>query len=210
MVKLKLEFVEVIIVLKNTADKIILFLNEISIVNKSTLYGSLITNTYDELSDIDIEVDVSGYDNGKFMMELVEIFKNKYHIYYFDYAPSLVPNKYIVSFEIDKNNPFLIVDICCYAEPHCTTITKQQVVNKKEFHILKLWTANLKHYIRGNKCYDDIVRMAKKIPIENLDRKNETQLLAETLNWIENNTEAELQEFVASCRSKFEELINYY
>ena len=34
-----------------------------------------------------------------------------------------------------------------------------------QLHILKLWTANLKHYIRGNKCYDDIVRMAKKIPI---------------------------------------------
>ena len=50
----------------------------------------------------------------------------------------------------------------------------------------------------------------QKIPIEDLDRKNEPQLLAETLNWIENNTEAELQEFVASCRSKFEELINYY
>ena len=50
----------------------------------------------------------------------------------------------------------------------------------------------------------------QKIPIEDLDRKNDPQLLAETLNWIENNTEAELQEFVASCRSKFEELINYY
>ena len=34
------------------------------------------------------------------MLELVEIFKNTYHIYYFDYAPSLVPNKYIVLFAI--------------------------------------------------------------------------------------------------------------
>ncbi len=132
--------------LRDKVDEIITFLNEIPVVNKCTVYGSLATNTYDELSDIDIEIDVSGYDNGQFMIELVEVLKDKLHIYYFDYAPSLVPDKYIVSLAIDKDNPFLIADLCCCAEPHCTTVTKQQVLGKSEkcAHILKVWTANLK------------------------------------------------------------------
>lgn len=196
--------------LRNSANKIITLLNKIPVVRKCSIYGSLATNTYDELSDIDIEIDVSGYDNGQFMIELVEMLKDKLHIYYFDYAPSLVPDKYIVSIAIDKDNPFLIVDLCCCAEPHYTTVTKQQVLGKNEkcAHILKVWTTNLKHYVRGSECYDDIVRMAKKIAVEDINTKDEIEILDETLCWLEDNVENELDEFVESCRKKFEELVN--
>ena len=196
--------------LRDKADEIITVLNEIPVVQKCTVYGSLATDTYDELSDIDIKIDVSGYDNGQFMLELVELLRDKMQIYYFDYAPSLVPDQYIVSIAIDKNNPFLIVDLCCYAEPHCTTVTKQQVLGKNEkySHMLKLWTANLKHCVRGNECYDDIVRMAKRVSIEDIDSKDEMELLNETLCWLEGNIENELAEFVESCRRYFEELVN--
>ena len=61
--------------LRDTATEIVAFLNEIPMVRKCEIYGSLATNTYDELSDIDIEIDVSGYDNGQFMLELVELLK---------------------------------------------------------------------------------------------------------------------------------------
>jgi len=196
--------------LRYKADEIITVLNEIPVVQKCTVYGSLATNTYDELSDIDIEIDVSGYDNGQFMIDLVDMLRDKLRIYYFDYAPSLVPDQYIVSIAIDKDNPFLIVDLCCCAEPHCTTVTKQQVLGKNEkySHILKVWTANLKHFVRGSECYDDIVRMAKKVSIEDIDSKDEIELLDETLCWLEENVENSLDEYVESCRRQFEELVN--
>ena len=160
--------------LRDKADEIIAVLNEVPAVHKCTIYGSLATDTHDELSDIDIEIDVSGYDNGQFMIELVEMLSDKLDIYYYDYAPSLVPEQYIVSIAIDKDNPFLIVDLCCCADPHCTTVTKQQVIGKNEkySHILKVWTANLKHWVRGSECYDDVVRMAKKISIKDIDSKD--------------------------------------
>ncbi len=196
--------------LRYKADEIITVLNEIPVVQKCTVYGSLSANTYDDLSDIDIEIDVSGYDNGRFMIELVEMLRDKMHIYYFDYAPSLVPDQYIVSIAIDKDNPFLVVDLCCCAEPHCTTVTKQQVLGKNEkySHILKVWTANLKHFVRGSECYDDIVRMAKKVSIEDIDSKDEIELLDETLCWLEKNVENALDVFVESCRRQFEKLVN--
>jgi len=195
--------------LNDKANMIIAVLKEIPVVKKCDIYGSLATNTQDDLSDIDIEIDVSGYDNGQFMLELVELLEGKLSIYYSDYAPSLIPDKYIVSIAIDKNNPFLIVDLCCSAEPHCTTVTKQQVIGKNEkyTHMLKLWTANLKHYVRGCECYDDIVRMARKIAVEEIDTKDEVELLEDTLCWLEENVETELYEFVESCRSRFDELV---
>lgn len=196
--------------LRDKADEIISVLNEVPAIKKCSIYGSLATDTYDELSDIDIEIDVSGYDNGQFMIELVEMLSDKLDIYYYDYAPSLVPEQYIVSIAIDKDNPFLIVDLCCYADPHCTTVTKQQVLGKNEkySHILKVWTANLKHWVRGSECYDDIVRMAKKLSIKDIDSKDETELLDETLCWLEENVENALNEFIESCRRHFEVLVN--
>lgn len=196
--------------LRDTSNEIITFLNEIPMVRKCSIYGSLATNTYDELSDIDIEVDVSGYDNGQFMLELVELLKEKFRIYYSDYAPSLIPDKYIVSIAIDEKNPFLIVDLCCSAEPHCTRVTKQQASerNNKYTHILKLWTANLKHYVRGKECHDDIVRTSQKIAVEDIDTKDEAEILEKTLCWLEKNVKSELHEFVESCRRRFDELVN--
>ncbi len=196
--------------LRDTANEIIAFLNEISAVKKCSIYGSLTTNTYDELSDIDIEIDVSGYDNGQFTLELVDALKGKFSIYYSDYAPSLIPERYIVSIAIDEKNPFLIVDLCCVAKPHCTTVTKQQASekNNKYTHILKLWTANLKHYVRGNECYGDIVRMGQKIALKDIETKDEAEILENTLRWLEENVEHGLYGFVESCRRRFEELVN--
>lgn len=194
----------------NKANEIISILKEIPAVKGCVLYGSLSTDTYDELSDIDIEVDVSGSDNGQFMLELTEMLKDNITIYYSDYAPSLIPDKYIVSIAIDVNNPFLIVDLSCSAVPHCTTVTKQQVMerNEKYVHTLKVWTANLKHYVRGIECYDDILRMAKRLSIADIDTKDEAELLEESLCWLEDNVENNLDEYVESCRRIFEELIN--
>ena len=195
--------------LKNKAEEIISILNDIPEVNSCTIYGSLSTNTYDELSDIDIDIDVSGSDNGQFMTELVEMLKGKLNIFYYDYAPSLIPDKYIVSIAIDESNPFLIVDLQCSAKPHCVTVTKQQVIgmNNKFTHVLKLWTANLKHFARGAECYDDIIRMAKRLGISDVDIKDEAELLEDSLCWLEYNANDELSAFLESCRYKFNELI---
>ena len=195
--------------LRNKAEEIIAILSEMTEVNNCTVYGSLSTNTCDELSDIDINIDVSGCDNGQFMIRLVEMLKKKLSVYFYDYAPSLIPDRYIVSVAIDEYNPFLIVDLQCSAEPHCTTVTKQQVaqLNSEFTHILKLWIANLKHYVRGVECYDDIVRMAHRLNLHDVDVKDEINLLEDTLNWLECNSSDELSTFITSCREKFNELL---
>lgn len=196
--------------LKEKANEIMSLLGDIPEIKKCTLYGSVAKGSYDDLSDIDIEVDVSGIDNGLFMLDITEILKDKLDVYYADYAPSLAPSKYIVSLAIDKDNPFLILDLCIVASPHCTSVTKEDVLvkNEKYTHILKLFTANLKHYIRGNECREDILKMAKKIGIDDAEDKKETELLSETLSYLEANAVNGLFELIKKLKMKFDELIN--
>ena len=73
------------------AQEIITIINQIPNVKNCTLYGSLAENRADSLSDIDIEVDVSGMDNGVFALLLPALIKKKMHVFYSDYAPSLAP-----------------------------------------------------------------------------------------------------------------------
>ncbi len=195
--------------LQRKAGEIITVLNDIPVVKGCTIYGSLSTNTHDTLSDIDIEIDVSGHDNGQFMMDLNGLLKDKIKIFYSDYAPSLIPEKYIVSIAIDEYNPFLVVDLCCTAKPHCTTVTRQQARERNDniTHLLKLWTANLKHYIRGSDCHHDMIRMGQRLSFDNLTAMDDKTILEVALCWLENHVDDRMQTFVRSCRAKFKELV---
>ena len=195
--------------LESLADKLVDIMMELPMVNSCAVYGSLTTGKADHMSDIDLEVDVSGCDNGQFMLELPELLKDKLPVVYFDFAPSMIPDKYIVSLAIDENNPFRMVDLCCTAIPHCTTVTRQNATlrNSPHTHLLKLWTANLKHYARGRACRDDIVRMARKAGIPDAETKSEYVLLSETLVWLEQNAAIQHQGITASCRCVFDQQI---
>lgn len=196
--------------LHSKAREIMKILDDLPEVRSCTLYGSLATGKHDDFSDIDIEIDVSGCDNGQFMLSLVDRLHGRLPVYYSDFAPSLIPERYIVSVSIDEQNPFLVVDLCCAATPHCTTVTPRQARDRNEdfSHMLKLWTANLKHHVRGADCHGDILRMARRIEPGTSEESNDADLLEKTLLWLERNAPRHLLTFTGSCRQAFEGLIN--
>lgn len=57
-------------------------------------------------------------------------------------------------------------------------------------------------------CHDDIVRMARKLEIKDIDVKDEAELLEDTICWLEDNAGDELSTFIKSCRNKFDEMYN--
>lgn len=166
----------------------------------------LATNTFDEMSDTEIEIDVSGYDNGKFMLELPDKLK-EINVIYCDYSSDLVPDTYTVSIAVDEHNPFFIINLKCKAEPHFKTILKDNVKNNKYTHILKLWVDNLKRYYCEQECSENIRKLAQEINIKNADKKEPIELLEKILIWLENNQTQKYQTYVNSCRRKFDELI---
>ena len=177
--------------LKSFSEEICAFLQSIPGVKSTVIIGSLAKGNFDKYSDIDIEVDVSGLDNGQFLMELPKLLGEKYDIVYCDYAPSLAPDKYIVSFAADISNPFGFVDISCVATPHCANVSKQELksLNRLYDHTFKLFAINLKHYLRDWGCYDDIVSMYSGICGEDAEERDEAYMLKVTYDWLMENAD---------------------
>lgn len=155
-------------------------------VNDCRIYGSIAKNCYDKYSDIDIEVDVSGYDNSSFSLEIPDIISKIYPVLYFDYAPSLMPQSYIVSNAISAENPFLIVDVKCVATPHIMTLGRSSFPFDHYDHTLKVFVANLKHFLRGVDCVDDIVRMHSRVCGTSSQFEPDT-MMKQVFSWLMDN-----------------------
>ena len=109
-----------------------------------------------------------------------------------------------MSCAISKDNPFLIVDIKCSAVPHIMSISKRDIVNDKNTHILKLWVANAKHYLRGIDCESDINRMYKKVL--GYSGKTAKDMLLGALEYLKENCNPALYEYIASCKKCAKEI----
>ena len=191
--------------IKKFANEICAFLQSIPEVKSCKLYGSLAEGIFDEYSDIDIEIDVSGEDNGIFLTRLPALFAKKYDIVFCDYAPSLAPEKYIVTIATNAENPFMIIDISCVATPHCDTVSKQDLMalNTRYDHTLKLFAANLKHYLRGFDYCEDIEKMYGRIFGRDTDVGDEEEMLHAVYTWLKDNAESQHEEYI----SRFEDFL---
>lgn len=185
--------------MKEFAKDIFEFLNDIPEVKSCKIVGSLSAGNNDEFSDLDLVIDVSGIDNGVFLTKLPQLFEEKYDVIFYDYTPSLAPDKYIVSIAINKTNPFMIVDVSCVATPHFDSVSKQDLasLNNKYDHTLKLFVANLKHLLRGMDCYDDIYKMYSRIFRRDLEAYDEEWMMQEVYGWLQENAESKHEEYLA-------------
>lgn len=177
------------------------FLLDVPEIKNCSVVGSLSNGNSDEYSDIDIEIDVSGIDNGKFLTKIPGILAQKYHIIFADYAPSLAPQIYVVSIAISELNPFMVVDIRCIANPHMNTLSKEEIssLNNQYEHTLKLFTYNLKHFIRGKECFNDIERMHNRI-LEKRENADEHLMFSEVYNWLRDNATDKYIEYLRSLK----------
>ena len=80
--------------MKEFVKEIFEFLNDMPEVQSCKIYGSLSAGNYDEFSDLDLVIDVSGIDNGMFLTKLPQLFEEKYDVIFYDYTPSLA-RKYV-------------------------------------------------------------------------------------------------------------------
>lgn len=183
------------------ANEIIAFLKNHPSVQNTFLRGSLSKGIEDEFSDIDIGIDVSGYDNGEFARELPSSMKNKFNILFYDWSPSLLPRDYVISF-VHKGFPvFWIIDIQVMATPHIPSLKEVQV--NKYHHLLKLWILNLKYYLRGNiEAEYDIMNLAKRTLNKDIESNNSLYLMSQIIKEITVNIEPELHSFVERCEDE--------
>lgn len=169
------------------ADELCSHLKTLPEVKSSALYGSLTTDHWDCYSDIDVEIDASGADNGALLLRLPELLSHRFPVVFFDYAPSLAPEKYVVTLAIDASNPFRMADITCAAIPHHPSVSAQMLRERNDplNHMLKLFSANVKHYLRGADCRGDIERMYRRVFSD--PAPDAPAMLRAVYNWLEQN-----------------------
>lgn len=194
------------------ADELCAYIQTFYEVRHCRLYGSLAEGTCDRYSDIDIEVDVSGHDNAVFAKKLPLLLSLKYRIIFFDYAPSLAPEKYVVTVAMNEENPFMLADFYCRAVPHCPSLSKQDLasMNRVYDHMLKLFSANVKHFFRGEKCRPDIVKMYRRIFGTGgaAQPRDEKQMLRLIYLWLIKNAGTRQKNYVAAFGNYIREQLN--
>lgn len=104
------------VTIKEHAEKICGYLKTLPEVKGCCISGSLVRGNYDKFSDIDIEIDVSGTDDGQFLIDIPRLLSKKFHVIFYDFAQGMAPEKYVVSVAVDEENPFMFADICCTAK----------------------------------------------------------------------------------------------
>lgn len=193
--------------IESLANRVLAYMNAFPQVKNCRFYGSLANGSFDNYSDIDLEIDVSGLDNGQFLLEIPTLISQRFPVIFFDFAPSLAPEKYVVSVAIDTENPFGIVDISCAAQPHCRTVSKQDLVarNDSYCHILKLFAINLKHFIRRADCLGDIQRMYQKVFRTNDYIRNPQEMLADVYRWLKENASEKQEAYVRALEPYIKE-----
>ncbi len=144
------------------AARIIQVLEREPEVNTCFPRGSYATRTMDEYSDIDLGVDVSGYDNGRFALRLPEVLGRHFLLEFHDWAPSLLPSAYVQTFYLRDLSVFWSIDIECVASPHVPSI--EDVPVDEADHLLKLWVLNAKYLLRGRpEAPESIRRFAARV-----------------------------------------------
>jgi predicted nucleotidyltransferase len=116
-------------------------------VGKVELYGSLANGGFDRFADIDVRVDVTGSDNAASIWKAVELFKGHFDVHFHDWAGSLLPDEFVVSFYL-KDLP-----IYWNIDQKCPTLTRAQLDNDEVAHRLKPWAITCKYLMRG--CVGD-------------------------------------------------------
>ncbi len=184
------------------------FLLNLPDVKACRLYGSLSTGTHDEYSDVDMEVDVSGTDNGLFATMLPSILAQQFDVIFADFAPSLAPEKYVLSVALDPDNPFGVVDLAPVAVPHCASVSREALArrNNRYDHTLKLFSANLKHALRRTDCTADVSKMYHRVFGADTAETGVREMLVQTWNWLWNNAEDRHRKYVRNFRPYLDRL----
>ena len=179
------------------------FLEKLPQVKSWKLSGSLVGGHADALSDVDIEVELSQGNPRCFILQLPQYLAETFSVLYYDFAPSCAPEKYIVTLAIDPENPFSTIDIAVEGHRSHVHISREELqkCNNQYDHTLKLFTANLKHYLRGMDCGSDIEKMYGRILGETATKVSLMNMLQATFQWLRENQEPRHTKLLAALET---------
>ena len=148
------------------AERIRAALGTLPGVRRAFLRGSLARGRTDELSDIDVGIDVSGEDNGAFAVGLPASFARLFPVEFWDWTTALLPGAYVQTYFLQGQPLFWHVDVEISATPHVASVSREHAVQVQDRtdHFTKLWVLTAKHLLRGlPEAPDEARRLAARV-----------------------------------------------
>lgn len=119
------------------------FITQIDVV------GSRAKQVPDAYSDVDLLITINDMTPDQALYELTESVKTKFQPAWYDFANSLMPDKFLVSTFIGGDNPFAFYDIAILNTNKNLVYDQARFENDPWIHLMKLWVMNFKYMMRG-------------------------------------------------------------
>jgi predicted nucleotidyltransferase len=184
-----------------TAQKILALFKSDPRVSRAYLRGSLSQGPVDEYSDIDIGVDVSGYDNAAYCQIIIDTMNRMFPLHFHDWACSLMPDSYVITFYIKGLPIFWNVDFECVATPHHARLTREAVESDAVSGLLKVWALNAKYLLRKTPGSDKqaIEFGQRALGLTSLGKMNAIEVMSAVLTDLRAKAQPQHREFVLAC-----------
>ncbi|MCP3773757.1 hypothetical protein NLX71_10590 [Paenibacillus sp. MZ04-78.2] len=123
-------------------------LEGLDFITRVEVIGSRVEQTSDAYSDVDLLLTIKDITPDVALYELTESIKAKFQPAWYDFANSLMPEKFLVSTFIGGDNPFTFHDVCILNNDKNLVYDKTRFENDQWIHLMKLWVMNYKYMMR--------------------------------------------------------------
>lgn len=129
-------------------EQLINHLKGLGFITRIDVIGSRTEQTTDAYSDVDLLVTIKDITPDIALFEVTESVKAKFQPEWYDFANSLMPDKFLVSTFIGGGNPFTFYDISILNSDKNLVYDKTLFENDQWIHLMKLWVMNFKYMMR--------------------------------------------------------------
>ncbi|MCP1184642.1 hypothetical protein [Paenibacillus sp. 1781tsa1] len=133
---------------EDLTQQLIEYLNGLDFITQIDVIGSRVKQTSDAYSDVDLLLTIKDLTPDIALFEVTESVKAKFQPAWYDFANSLMPDKFLVSTFIGGDNPFAFYDVGILNSDKNLVYDKTQYENDQWVHLMKLWLMNFKYMIR--------------------------------------------------------------
>nr|WP_154894243.1 hypothetical protein [Paenibacillus xylanexedens] len=130
-------------------QQLIEHLNGLDFITRIDVIGSRVEQTSDAYSDVDLLLTIKDVTPDIALFEVTESVKAKFQPVWYDFANSLMPDKFLVSTFIGGDNPFAFYDVSILNSDKNLVYDKTQFENDQWIHLMKLWVMNFKYMMRN-------------------------------------------------------------
>ena len=186
---------------KELIQELLHFFGKLPEVNSVKLRGSIVSGKTDRFSDIDLLVEGAISDIETFATLTLQRINSHFEIEFFDWATSLMPNEYIVTFYFKNTSIFWNIDVQFISDSIHKSSSK--FINNPIYHLIKLWILNLKYLQRQQYDKLTVEKLARKLEITD-DIAPYHKIMREIFENIQNQSDMKLDFFLLECEKELE------